>query len=170
MSTELKLRAPDVFATAAVLVFSMTAVLLYSSTASAAGSKLSPQSDTVTLESLERQVEAAYQRGDTAFLKMTLADDFRFTHGSGMVAGKAQTLANFAQPGNFISRTLTAVDVEVHGDIALTTGRIEVRAAARRNYTVCYVRLYRRRSGHWRLLSHRTFREQAGFTETCDPR
>jgi hypothetical protein len=69
-----------------------------------------------------------------------------------------------------VSRTLTAVEVEVHGGVAVTNGRIEVRSAAPRDYTVCYTRLYEHREGQWRLLSHRTFREAAGHSETCAPR
>jgi len=122
------------------------------------------------LKALERKVEEAYQQGDTAFLQSTLGDDFRFSHGTGTVAGKAETLANFAKPGNFLSRTLTSVDAEVHGDVALTTGRIEVRSSASREYTICYVRLYERRRDQWQLVSHRTFRQADGFAETCAPR
>ena len=126
--------------------------------------------DVEAIKAVEHDVESAFQRADTAFLKSTLGEDFSFTHATGTSAGKADTLSTFAKPGNFVSRQLTAVGVEVHGNVAVTNGRIEVRSAAPREYTVCYMRLYERRAGQWRLLSHRTFREGNGFAETCAPR
>ena len=72
-------------------------------------------------------------RADAAFLRPTLSEDFRFSHDE--VAGKDETLANFA--GNFVSRTLTAVEVELHGNVALTSGRIEVRSTTPAEYTIC---------------------------------
>ena len=71
----------------------------------------------------ENQVEAAFQRGDTGFLQAALGHDIRFTHGNGAAQGKAEVLSVFAKPGNFVSRTLTAIRVEMHGDVALTSGR-----------------------------------------------
>lgn len=139
---------------------------------SRAASQPTPTSlpDSDAIKALEQQVEAAFKSANAGFLNATLGDDFRFTHATGTVAGKAETVANFAKPGNFVSRTLTSVEVEVHGSVAVTNGRIEVRTAAPREYTVCYTRLYERRGDQWRLLSHRTFREAAGFAETCAPR
>jgi len=126
--------------------------------------------EAAALIALERQVEAAYLHADTAFLRATLREDFRFSHGGGRVAGKDDTLANFAKAGNFVSRTLTSVEVELHENVALTSGRIEIRSTRPAEYTICYVRLYERRSGPWQLVSHRAFRQASGFTETCSPR
>ena len=126
--------------------------------------------DAKSITDLEHQVERAFKGGDAAFLTNVLGDDFRFRHGTGLVGDKKQTVAGFAKPGNFVSRTLTAVEVEVHGSVAVTNGRIEVRSAQPSEYTICYTRLYERRGGQWRLLSHRTFRQGIGFSETCAPR
>ena len=157
----------------------LTGVVLRSACALVLGATVGAQapasdasSDTVAtqISQLEHQVEAAFQRADSAFLNTVLGEDFRFRHASGRNDGKRDTLVNFAKAGNFVSRTLTAVEVELHGAVAVTNGRIEVRSAAPRDYTVCYTRLYERRDGQWRLLSHRTFREAAGHSETCAPR
>ena len=129
-----------------------------------------PSAATQAVTQLEHQVEAAFQRADTAFLNGVLGENFRFRHATGRNDGKRDTIVNFAKPGNFVSRALTAVEVEVHGGVAVTNGRIEVRSAAPRDYTVCYTRLYEHREGQWRLLSHRTFREAASHSETCAPR
>ncbi len=146
--------------------------------ASAAFAQTAPQPDAQAaaaseadaVKALDRQVEAALQNGDTAFLKTALGEDLRFTHASGTATSKAETLADFGKPGRFRARTLTAVDVELHGSSAISIGRIEVRPAAAAEYTLCYVRFYERRDARWQLISHRTVRQRAGFDETCAPR
>ena len=130
--------------------------------------KAGAESGAESLRVLERKVEDAFLRGDTTLLRSVLREDFIFSHGTGAVEGKAETLANFAKPGNFLSRSLTSVEVEEHGDVALTTGRIEVRSSTSREYTICYLRLYDRSEGDWKLVAHRTLRYAEGFAETCD--
>jgi Domain of unknown function (DUF4440) len=158
--------------TLARVVLRSACALMLGTTVGAQGPALNAISNTVTTQitQLEHQVEAAFQRADSAFLNNALGEDFRFRHATGRSDGKRDTVVNFSTAGNFVSRTLTAVEVEVHGGVAVTNGRIEVRSAAPRDYTVCYTRLYERRDGQWRLLSHRTFREAAGHSETCAPR
>ena len=122
-----------------------------------------------TVRAREYQVEAAFQRGDTAFLQVALGLGVRFTHGNGLAEDRAGVLSTFGRPGTFVSRTLTAIKVEMHGEVALSSGRIEIRNTAGRDYTICYVRLYARRSGVWQLVSHRTVGEGSGWTQTCSP-
>lgn len=154
------------FITIALLLFPSVAVHAQSTPNNSGISSV----DINAFKTLDQQVETAFQRGDAAFLNTTLGDDFRFTHARGTVQGKTETIANFAKPGNFASRTVTSVVAEVHDDVALTSGRIEIRASSQRDYTTCYVRLYARRAGQWRLLSHRVVRLADGFSETCSPR
>jgi ketosteroid isomerase-like protein len=65
-----------------------------------------------------------------------------------------------------LSRTLDSLDVEVHGDIALTTGRIKVTREhanpVEREYTVRYARIYVRRDGRWIQLTHHSTGETRG--------
>ena len=123
------------------------------------------------IRALEQKVETATLGADASFLENVYASDFRFTHGNSRLLGtrsvsnKTETLQAL-QPGRFISRDLDSVDVEPHGDVALTTGRILVRTTSKdpelREYTIYYVRVYQRRDGRWQLLSHRTVREVSG--------
>lgn len=154
------------------VVLRSACVLVLGATVGAQGPASKAGNDAVAAQitQLEHQVEAAFQRADAGFLNAVLGEDFRFRHASARNDGKSETVVNFAKAGNFVSRTLTAVEVEPHGGVAVTNGRIEVRSAAPRDYTVCYTRLYERRDGQWRLLSHRTFREAAGHAETCAQR
>lgn len=128
---------------------------------------ITPSADqTVTsLRALEQKAENATLHADAAFLQDFYASDFRFSHGTGVIANKAETLKAL-QPDFYISRDLDLTEVEPHGDIALTVGRIHVRTTARdpnvSEYTVWYIRVYTRRDGRWQLLSHRTTRQVAG--------
>jgi hypothetical protein len=154
--------------TGTIVLLAASAAFAQTATRPDAPAAASSEADSV--KALERQVEAALQNGNTAFLKTALGEDLRFTHASGTSTSKSETLADFGKPGRFLARTLTAVDVELHGSSAISTGRIEVRPSAAAEYTLCYVRVYERRDARWQLISHRTFRQRAGFDETCAPR
>lgn len=118
---------------------------------------------------LEHRVEAATARGsaaDSAFLDSVYAPDFRFKHATGQLQDRAQVLA-VVRRVHYAARELDSLDVEVHGDIALSTGRIHVlrspAAPARLppRYTIRYVRVYVRHDGRWRLLTHHSTGETA---------
>ena len=115
----------------------------------------------------EREMEAAVVRGDVAFLERACSSDFTFTHGDGWTTGKpplrvenkAQWLAAVAR-APYLARDLDSVQVELHGDVAITYGRYRARNKAgepgRRAFTVWFERVYARRDGRWQFLSHRT--------------
>ena len=114
----------------------------------------------------ERQVEEAVLRADVDFLDRVCASDFTYTHGDGWTTGgpilgvdtKSEWLASL--PGRFASRDVDSQHVEIHGDVAITMGRVRARTgttnAAQRAFSFWYVRVYARRDGQWRYLSHRT--------------
>ena len=120
------------------------------------------------LIAFERDVEAAVLRADVDFLDRVCADDFTYTHGDGWTSGgaplsvdsKAEWLESL--PGRYTMRDVETEHVEIHGDVAITTGRVRARAgstiAARRAFSFWYLRAYERRDGQWRFLSHRTVR------------
>ncbi len=109
------------------------------------------------LASIDQRIEDAVVRGDRERLRQLCAEDFRFSHFSGEVQSKAQWLADVAERP-FSRRIVSEVQVEAHGNAALTTGRIAVtaRAPPMRRYTLRYLRLYVLEERHWRLASHRT--------------
>lgn len=116
----------------------------------------------------EKTMEQAVVRGDVKFLDRISASDFSFTHGDGWTTGgaplrvenKAQWLAAVAkQP--YLSRDLDRVQVELHGDIAITYGMYRARYRApqdpkRAEFTVWFERVYAKRNGQWQYVSHRT--------------
>lgn len=134
----------------------------------------SPSADSAAIAALEHRVEAAVARRDAAFLEGVYAPTFRFRHSTGWLEDRAARMANLRRaPGpndpRVISRTLDSLEVEVHGDVALTTGRIFVRrddpkaeGPWRPGYTVRYARVYARQGGRWTLLTHHSTHETPG--------
>lgn len=121
----------------------------------------------------EKEMEAAVVRRDVKYLERALADDYLFTHGDAWTTGgpplrldtKQSWIAYVSQePSPYISRELDSVQVELHGDIAITCGRCIVKqrpSAANSNpgiLNVWFERVYAKRNGQWQHLSHRTVR------------
>ncbi len=114
----------------------------------------------------ERQIEDAVLTADVVFLDRVCSNDFTYTHGDGWTTGgaplavdtKSEWLASL--PGRYSLREVETQHVEIHGNVAITTGHVRARTsppnAARREFSFWYVRVYERRDGQWRYLSHRT--------------
>ncbi len=127
----------------------------------------STASDSAILVALELRVEQATMRGEVASLDSIYAPSFRFQHATGEVEERAPRLAALRNRTTTVfARDLDSLEVEVHGDIALTTGRIHVRQASPdpqwREYTIRYARVYVRRAGRWQLLTHHSTAESSG--------
>jgi hypothetical protein len=119
----------------------------------------------------EKEMEAAVVRGDVKFLDRALTSDFIFTHGDGWTTGgaplkvdtKASWLAYVAkQPPPYLYRELDHVQVELHGNVALTIGRYLYRPnsgnpqASKEHLYVWFERVYIKQNGEWKHASHRT--------------
>src|SRR3954468_7546411 len=115
----------------------------------------------------ERQMEAAVVRGDVAYLSTILPADFTFTHGDGWTTGGApirvDTKSSWLEAVGkqpYLARDLDSVNVEIHGDAAITYGRYVAKtraaAAGRDRFTVWFERVYVKRDGQWQYVSHRT--------------
>lgn len=117
------------------------------------------RADTSTeIKELEQRIENAVVMADLKFLKSVYADDFRFTHGDGDVQNKTQWLELVARR-EVKSRTISTSEVELHDNIAITVGRLDVvwkGEGKDDKYVLKYIRVYERRKGKWVLLSHRT--------------
>src|SRR5687768_7652151 len=108
-------------------------------------------SDSASIAALEQRIEDAMVRRDAEFLESVYAPTFRFKHSTGSLETRAQRMTSVRRqlpsdaPGRFIARTVDSLDVEIHGDVALTTGRIHVRRDGGdprwRDYTVRYARI-----------------------------
>jgi ketosteroid isomerase-like protein len=109
------------------------------------------------LRAMDQRIEDAVVRADLKFLESVYAKDFRFTHGTGDVQSKDEWLKSVANRG-FLSRKVSLVEVELHGDVAVTFGRLDVIKSGEggEKYSLKYVRVYERRNGRWQMLMHRT--------------
>jgi hypothetical protein len=119
---------------------------------------------------LEQRIEAAVVRGDVAYVDSVLSSDFRFVHGDGWTTGgkalmdddKAAFLKSVADK-EYLVHDLDSVKAEVHGDIVITYGRYvslyvpRSRAANPGQLnSIWFERVYAKRDGQWKFLSHRT--------------
>ena len=115
---------------------------------------------------IEKRMEEAVLHADVAFLDGVLAEDFTYTHGDGWTTGgeilgvdtREEWLASLS--GRYSMREVDSQQVEVHGDVAITMGRLRARSggpvAEQRSFSFWYVRVYAQREGEWKYLSHRT--------------
>ncbi|MEO5824321.1 MAG: nuclear transport factor 2 family protein [Gemmatimonadales bacterium] len=138
--------------------------------------------DSVVLAALEQRIEDAVVARQLGFLDSVYDAGFRFKHSTGDLESRDEWLASVRR-ARFATRRTDSLDVEVHGNIALTTGRLHVRRSPAdpdwatdsswREYTIRYVRVYVRRAGRWRLLTHhstgQTFGPPAGTARPGPP-
>jgi ketosteroid isomerase-like protein len=110
------------------------------------------------LRQIEQRIEDAVVKADLKYLRSVYASDFRFTHGDGQVQSKKEWLELVAKR-ECVSRSISVAEVELHGNIAITTGRLDVvwrGSEMEDRYALRYVRVYRLANGKWLLVSHRT--------------
>ena len=122
-------------------------------------------------EHIEKQVDEINQLIDNAVvakdiekLKKYYADDFVFTHGTGLVDSKESWIKNIQRMGEakFISREHDSTTVEIHGDVAIIFGKLSVAREDKqglRRYYLHYVRVFALRNKQWQMISHKTTKE-----------
>lgn len=112
------------------------------------------------IEAVNERIEEAVISKDLASLDALYADDFMFTHGTGLVQTKRQWLDSLrSDETRFLSRQLDSTSIELHPQIAIVTGRLLVcrqSEAGEVRYGLQYVRVYSMNTGSWQLISHRT--------------
>ena len=112
------------------------------------------------IEAVNERIEGAVVSKDLASLDALYADDFMFTHGTGLVQTKRQWLdALRSDETRFLSRQLDSTSIELHPEIAIVTGRLLVcrqSEAGEVRYGLQYVRVYSMKTGSWQLISHYT--------------
>lgn len=113
-----------------------------------------------TIEAVNKRIEDAVVAKDFASLDALYADDFVFTHGTGLVQTKYQWLDSLrSNATRFLSRQPDSTSIEFHAGIAIVTGRLLVcrqSEAGEARYGLQYVRVYSMKTGLWQLISHCT--------------
>jgi len=122
-----------------------------------------PDSTGRLLTGLNQQIDNYVVMKNIAALDSLYADDFVFTHGTGLVDNKQSWLKNIAGNGSqFLSRRHDSVSVEMHPGFALLKGRIDVERKDEKGvqrYSLRYIRVYIPRNNLWQLASHSTTHE-----------
>lgn len=148
-----------------ILTLMLSSVLFMIGPVIASGQEVR-KDDTAELLELDQQWQSAVVVGDVKFIERRTADDFVFTH-AGETKGdtKADWVARARRgPATFVERKVSDRSVEVHGNVALIFGHLDVKAIDKDDpiptgcYSVQYVHLYVRRKGRWLFVSHKTTR------------
>jgi uncharacterized protein DUF4440 len=147
------------------------ALLLFAALASPVIAQDSTTGDAGAVLLLAQKIEEAIVRGDVAFVDRVTSADFSFVHGDGWTHGgrplmsddKAAFLKRVADK-EYLVHDLDQVKVEMHGNVAITSGRyVSLFVPANRNAanparlnSIWFERVYAKRNGEWQFLSHRT--------------
>ncbi len=110
------------------------------------------------LRDLDIAIDTAVSDLDGDTLDRLLADDFVYTHAGGKPEPKREFIATAVARADPPRRILHDLQMEPHGDVAVTRGTIEfIYTDARPNLYLGYVRVYRLLDSGWRAISHRSF-------------
>jgi ketosteroid isomerase-like protein len=109
------------------------------------------------LIALDPVMDNAMAGGDGATLGSLLAPDFVYTHANGTSQAKDEFIDAIVKRENRPRRDLSEIAAEVHGDVGVTRGNLDVvYYDDRPTLHFRYVRVYRRNPGGWQPISHRT--------------
>jgi ketosteroid isomerase-like protein len=109
------------------------------------------------LRDLDVAIDTATSDQDAAALERLLADEYVYTHSNGRSQTKAEFIAGVVARVNPPRRILGDVQVELHGDVAVTRGNLDILYSDERtNLFMRYVRVYRLMDAGWLPISHRT--------------
>jgi uncharacterized protein DUF4440 len=109
-----------------------------------------------TLRDLDASIDQLASTGDFAALGALLAADFRYNHSTGHSQDKTEWLKGLEPLVGRRERIASSVAIELHGDVAVSMGDLDiVWTDGRHNYDR-YVRVYRLTPDGWLVVSQRT--------------
>ncbi len=129
--------------------------------------------DEAELVQIDRRFAGWFTKGDTTAVANDTSADFVMVDDEGWTRGRTppsvdtrETLLQRAADRYYDVLDIDHVQVEMHGDVAITTGRYLARARSSANAdrawsAAWFVRVYQKRDGRWTWLSHRTVRGPA---------
>ncbi|MCB0647980.1 MAG: nuclear transport factor 2 family protein [Saprospiraceae bacterium] len=111
-----------------------------------------------------QEVDNAVIERDIDFLEKAFADDFVFYHGTGLIDGKKEWIANAKNVEvTYLQRQHDSIHIDLHKpDIFIVYGKLFVEKESkggRQHYTLWYQRVYRKKKKLFEMLSHHTMRE-----------
>ena len=108
------------------------------------------------LQERDSSIDTLASTGEFDALAALLAGDFRYNHSTGHSQSKDEWLAGLKPLVGRRNRVASAIQIELHGDLAVAMGDLDiVWMDGRHNYDR-YVRVYRDTGGEWLAVSQRT--------------
>ena len=117
--------------------------------------------DSAKLVAVNQAIDSYVVAKNITALAPLYASDFIFSHGSGRVEGTEGWMQTVKR-AEYLQRQHDSVTVEMHGDIAVVKGKMNIQKQNKEKvdrYWLKYIRVYRKKGG-WQLLSHTTIAEQ----------
>jgi ketosteroid isomerase-like protein len=108
------------------------------------------------LRELDSSIDELASRGEFDALGALLAADFRYNHSSGHSQSKTEWLEGLRPLVGRRDRIASSIQIEVHGDLAVAMGDLDVVWTDGRHNYDRYVRVYRVTQGEWHAVSQRT--------------
>lgn len=114
------------------------------------------------VDELNRTLDRAVVNKDLPVLQKHYAEDFVFTHSDGKVDSKHSWIKS-VEHAHYISREHDSTKVELHNEIAIVTGKLNIERKAHHSespqFSIKYVRVFSRRDDVWQLICHRSVLE-----------
>jgi ketosteroid isomerase-like protein len=108
------------------------------------------------LRAVDPSIDELASKGDFEALASLLAPDFRYNHSTGLSQSKNEWLEGLKPLVGRRNRIASAMEVELHGEIAVVMGDLDIIWTDGRHNYDRYVRVYRLADGEWRAISQRT--------------
>src|SRR5687768_10883669 len=101
------------------------------------------------LRELDSSIDKLASKGEFDALAALLDADFRYNHSTGHSQSKSEWLEGLRPLVGRRDRLASSIEIELHGDLAVAMGDLDiVWTDGRHNYDR-YVRVYRAKDGHW---------------------
>ena len=118
---------------------------------------MSDSDEQATLKRIDDQVDTLASDGDFDNLSKLLADDFRYIHSTGLSQDKSEWIEGLRKLVGQRRRVVSDLIADIHGEIAVVTGNLDVVWNDGRLALDRYLRVYRLEAGGWRVFFQRTF-------------
>ena len=108
------------------------------------------------LQEVDASIDQLASTGEFELLASHLAPDFRYNHSTGASQDRTEWLEGLKPLVGRRDRITSGIRIEVHGDVGVAMGDLDiVWGDGRHNYDR-YVRIYRLQDGKWLAVSQRT--------------
>jgi hypothetical protein len=109
-----------------------------------------------TLVRLDASIDEAASDADFTRLDALLADDFIYAHSTGTVQDKTEWLESLKPLAGKRRRVVSGARAELHGDVGIVAGDVDIVWNDRPTKYNRYVRVFRLVAGSWKAISQRT--------------